>query len=178
MLKFIKNTFFRNKISKKDAFVMLVITAAISGLILSYSFWPIKIEHTHDNSLPYHWWITVEYEKGEDKGKVVEIDNYFKDKYTHYAKSLVKVIRCDEGERLEVKEKEYYCNGELIGKAVWADRLGVPINNFVFNGVIPDNQAFVLGTHYRSYDSRYLGFINKSKIVREFRALNGDRFDG
>jgi len=102
--------------------------------------------------------------------------------YKQYrGKRLVKRIVCDEGEILRVTEelvfykekgvtkkeirKQYWCNGEYLGEALTHDSKGVKLHNFVYNGVIPRGKAFVLGAHYRSYDSRYWGFLDKSKVL-------------
>ncbi|EAL3751808.1 S26 family signal peptidase, partial [Campylobacter coli] len=35
---------------------------------------------------------------------------------------------------------------------------------FIFNGVIPKDKFFVMGTHPRSFDSRYWGFVDRKDI--------------
>lgn len=76
-----------------------------------------------------------------------------------------KFVKCSGGEMLETSDdKRYFCNGKEIGKAENTDSKGVKVNNFVFNGYIPNGKYFVMGTHQKSYDSRYWGFVDKSNI--------------
>jgi signal peptidase I len=103
---------------------------------------------------------------------------YYKD---YKGKRLIKKIVCDEGDTLKVSEKlvfykekektkkeirkQYWCNGQWLGEALTHDSKGVKLNNFVYNGKIPEGKAFVMGEHYRSYDSRYWGFLDKKEII-------------
>ena len=101
--------------------------------------------------------------------------------YKNYkGKRLIKKIVCDEGDTLKVTEKlvfykekgktkkeirkQYWCNGEWLGEALTHDSKGVKLKNFVYNGRIPKGKAFVMGEHYRSYDSRYWGFLDKKEV--------------
>ena len=118
-----------------------------------------------DKSLPYHIWLSLPY---RDK-PFVEFPVYWDDKYFTQKNKvfLIKILACDEMHYLTVdKDKNYYCDGKFIGKAVDTDKNGNPVKNFVYNGQIPLGKAFVIGTHQRSYDSRYFGFIDKAKIIR------------
>lgn len=75
-----------------------------------------------------------------------------------------KYIRCKEGEVLTIKNLDYFCEGKFIGSAKTKDKDGRDIKTFVFNGVIPKDKFFVMGTHERSFDSRYWGFVDKNRI--------------
>lgn len=80
-------------------------------------------------------------------------------------KQLIKQVTCDQGERLTVKDKEYWCNGnEHLGKAKDLSLKGERLDNFAYNGIIPKGFCFVSGYHKDSYDSRYWGFLNKNDI--------------
>lgn len=86
--------------------------------------------------------------------------------------SFVKIVSCISGETLNTFDNyEYFCNGEYIGKALTKDGIGKNLNPFVFNGVIPNNKYFVSGTHSKSWDSRYWGFVSKDKIIATAKGL-------
>jgi len=80
-------------------------------------------------------------------------------------RQLVKQVTCDEGDTLNVMEREYWCNGdEYLGRAKDLDLKGEKLDPFIYNGVIPKGLCFVSGHHKDSYDSRYWGFLNKKDI--------------
>lgn len=78
---------------------------------------------------------------------------------------ISKYIKCKEGDLLEVKGKEYFCNGAFLGKARDVDSFYRPLQAFNFNGNIPANNYFVMGTDEKSWDSRYFGFVKLEKIA-------------
>ena len=78
-----------------------------------------------------------------------------------------KKIVCKENDFLDVNEKNYFCNGKYIGTATKYDGNKNEIDNFKFNGIIPKDKFFVVGTHPLSHDSKYFGFVDKSQILRK-----------
>jgi conjugal transfer pilin signal peptidase TrbI len=78
---------------------------------------------------------------------------------------IFKRIRCDEGDILTVDAaKRFFCNGEYLGTAKDYSRKGEKMQYFEFNGKIPQGFMFVMGEHRDSYDSRYFGFVEKSRV--------------
>lgn len=85
---------------------------------------------------------------------------------------FVKIASCFPDDFLKVNEQfEYFCNEKNIGKAYTKDSQNNKIQPFVFNGIIPKNQYFVTGTHLKSYDSKYWGFVHKEKIMATAKGL-------
>ncbi|ARE80660.1 S26 family signal peptidase [Campylobacter helveticus] len=85
-------------------------------------------------------------------------------RYFDKGSSFGKYVKCQGGQTLKTKHLSYYCDGVFLGKAKNTDIKGKSVENFIFNGTIPYNQFFVMGTHERSFDSRYWGFVNKKDI--------------
>lgn len=79
-------------------------------------------------------------------------------------RSLIKRVACGPGDTLTVTGDSYFCNGQYLGLAKHKTRMGSPLTPFVFNGVIPPGNLFAMGDHKDSYDSRYWGFKEISKI--------------
>lgn len=136
-----------------------------------YDVLPVRIDMTMDKSLAYSVWLT----KAPFDSK---LDSYamFKptvhNRYTHKVGYFVKQIGCREGQRLNVGESgDFYCDGKHIAKAKSTDKDGNPVDFFHYNGVIPENNFFMLGTHERSYDSRYFGLIRNNQIERGAKPL-------
>jgi len=79
--------------------------------------------------------------------------------------NIFKIIKCDEGDILTVDaEKRFFCNGESLGVAKDYSLKGENMQYFAFNGKIPKGFMFVMGEHKDSYDSRYFGLKEKSRV--------------
>jgi len=77
---------------------------------------------------------------------------------------LVKKIACTPGQELTTYNGMYYCDGEYLGYALDHDSKGNKLPRFIFNGTIPDKKYFVIGENIRSYDSKYMGFVDEEDI--------------
>jgi len=127
----------------------------------------VFIKHSFSASVPYSWWIDLSVFgfNHKNKGAYVQIDKepYLKEKE---GSTILKMIACDSGDYLKVTDKKkYYCNGKYLCVAKDASSAGEAVDNFVFNGQIPSGKFFAMGTHPRSWDSRYFGFVDKGKIM-------------
>jgi signal peptidase I len=84
---------------------------------------------------------------------------------------FVKYMRCIPGNKLKTvkikKHYHYYCNSKYLGygRNYSAHGKGFKLRHFIFNGVIPKNRYFAMGTAWDSYDSRYWGFVRKKEII-------------
>lgn len=145
-------------------------------LVFTYPYWPLKIVAARDVSLPYNVFF---YRAGTSDLKVgdyVEFIPPVENKYTE-GKILVKMVACGPGDRLTVRPStrggvyDYFCNGSYLCTSLARSVAGEPVRSFVYNGVIPHNKYFVMGTHPRSYDSRYFGFVDKNLIKAEVYPL-------
>lgn len=153
----------------KQAFKSKLLWAGFAWLVLFpivYNSMPVRIDMTMDKSLPYTVWIT---EKPFIKSK----HNYamfaptVHNRYTKKVGYFFKEISCREGQELNTSlSGAYTCDGKFIGQAQYSDQNGFPVEHFVFNGKIPPHNFFMTGTHKRSYDSKYYGFIREEQIER------------
>ncbi len=81
---------------------------------------------------------------------------------------MIKKVGCLPGDHLVVDEtNQFFCNGRLLGQAMEADSKGHPLPRFSFTGPVPADKLFMVGTHPRSYDSKYYGFINVHEISHQ-----------
>jgi len=130
---------------------------------------PTRIDYTLDICLPWSWWITYS-EFDESKHQYILFVPK-KDKYTQKANYLMKYVGCKGGQVLETKGLEYYCDGKHISTAKKFDMALNPLNQFVYNGVIPKDKFFAIATHPFAYDSKYFGFVDRNQIVRGAKPL-------
>lgn len=77
----------------------------------------------------------------------------------------MKQVKCISGQKLTVQGVNYYCDSVLLGTAKPTTLSGKPLSQFVYDGNIPEGKLFVMGTHRDSFDSRYLGFIDKNTVI-------------
>ncbi len=88
---------------------------------------------------------------------------------SHYIKNgrpsrLLKKVSCIAGQMLEARAREYHCDGEFLGMAKSYSLKGEPVDAFVYSGTVPEGMLFVIGNNPDSFDSRYLGFIERSNV--------------
>ena len=71
---------------------------------------------------------------------------------------LVKRLGCQAGKQLttvtDKQHSHYFCDGDSVTTAP-----AHPEHHFVFNGIVPESHAFVVGDHPQSLDSRYFGLV-------------------
>mgnify|MGYP003612779057 CR=1 FL=1 len=151
------------QVLKNKYFYLAVILIAAFPYI--YERLSIRIDMTHDVCLPYTIWITDINFNPNKQNYIMFMPK--KDKYTAKAKYLFKMIACKPGQRLEVKGLNYYCDGKYISQAKKYDMSGSgKLNQFIYNGIIPQDNYFAIGTHPYAYDSKYFGFVNVRQIER------------
>jgi conjugal transfer pilin signal peptidase TrbI len=79
---------------------------------------------------------------------------------------FTKQVGCRPGDFLTVDDdRRFSCNGKPLGQALMTDSRGEALPLFVFNGVTPPDNYFVIGSNPRSFDSKYFGFIKKNGIL-------------
>ena len=81
--------------------------------------------------------------------------------------SIVKRIGCMPGDQLVGDGGRYYCNDTFLGQA----RMDTRFSPFVYNGIIPPDQVFLIGDKETSYDSRYFGLKPLDDIETVLRPL-------
>ncbi len=77
---------------------------------------------------------------------------------------LTKLIVCDEGMTITVQDHTFFCDGQRLGGYLTQTWDGKPLTAWE-GGKVPVGSAFVMGTHPRSFDSRYFGPVEKRRMV-------------
>jgi len=83
---------------------------------------------------------------------------------------LTKQITCDSGQSIVLTGGVFECDGQPLCSFVTKTRDGRPLQPWLAAGEIPEGLAFIMGSHERSFDSRYLGLVEK-KDMTVIRAL-------
>ncbi|MBI5655532.1 MAG: S26 family signal peptidase [Geobacter sp.] len=141
---------------------------AITVLLVAGTLLPYKISVTLTPSLTHRVYWLIRYPDKVVRGDYVLFRHKELSARMGIKKSddVMKIIGCNEGDLLTVDvEKKFFCNGEYLVRAKDFSLKGEPLQHFTFNGPVPKGFMFVMGQHKDSYDSRYFGFVDKSRIL-------------
>lgn len=78
---------------------------------------------------------------------------------------VTKILSCNAGQHLENNKGKWTCDGKFIGNTRERAINGDELEQFIFNGIIPEGKAFLTGTHKHSFDSRYWGFVDIDSLA-------------
>ncbi len=79
--------------------------------------------------------------------------------------TVVKKIGCDEGEMLSsTSDGNYYCGNAYLGHAKSHSRKGLVLERYDYTGRVPEGKFFAVGSCPDSFDSRYIGFLEKKDV--------------
>ena len=159
------------RLNKRETTISVVFLAALlTGLWL-----PTRIIVSTSESLDHRIFFMV----GHDIGKIKDGDYLvFRHAHSTFIRPglsrkehlFTKQVGCSPGERLRRDENSrFICDRRLLGKALVQDSKGRNLPQFSFNGPVPKNHFFMVGTHPRSFDSKYFGFIYADEI--KYKAL-------
>jgi signal peptidase I len=141
-----------------------VYVVIISLILYFYSKFVGYIGFTTSPSVPIRMFYVSNIYSDIDVGDYVKL-NFWGSQYYPEGEKMVKNVVCKEGMYLKVVERDYYCNGVYLGRAKERDHYGRYVENFKYNGVIPEGYYFLMGTHPDSYDSRYYGLAPRERII-------------
>lgn len=72
---------------------------------------------------------------------------------------FLKKVACDSGQSIELVDETFFCDGRQLVGFVRETLDGRPLQPWPAGVVIPDGKAFIIGSHPRSFDSRYFGLV-------------------
>ena len=129
----------------------------LGAVLLPIFFLQGKLVLVTSDSVPHR--VLVKTDGVPQKGDyaLIRIEHALTD---HEPVTLTKKLACYAGEVLEVDHRDYYCDGQYLGRAKRESLAGTPLQRFVHNGPIPTGYAFALGEHVDSFDSRYWGLVD------------------
>lgn len=80
-------------------------------------------------------------------------------------KMIAKEVAGLPGDHIVVKNDRAYVNGAFVGQLILNAKLGRGPGGFDRDQIVPPGKVFLLGTLPRSYDSRYWGFLDQSRLI-------------
>jgi len=85
---------------------------------------------------------------------------------------VVKIATGVSGDHVEVEADHIVINGTIVSDGLaLSEKLGKPPRDFIRQMNIPGNAIWVTGSHPRSFDSRYWGFVYERQIIGKAYAL-------
>lgn len=150
----------------------MVVLVLLAGIIAG-SWLPERIIVSTSDSLDHRVFFKVMVERTRiEEGDYLLFQLQGAEHLVHVARGLkendvlIKRVACVPGDLL-VKDGEgvFTCNGRELGGALTYDSKGRVLPMFDYNGPIPKDCYFMMGTNPRSYDSRYFGLIHADEFI-------------
>jgi len=171
-----------------------ILAAAGLTLMLAAIFLPHRVilQKRSIHSVPFTIGFQVTAPPQWRPGELVEFRTRDLHPYYPAGTLFTKTVAAVPGDRLVRLGRDFYVNGRYVATAQERDSQGRPASLFTpplipvsistgpaWNGLcretltgrVPDGALFVLGTHERSFDSRYWGLVSSDEIVGRVLAL-------
>jgi conjugal transfer pilin signal peptidase TrbI len=137
---------------------------SVAAVVALISYVHIGVVIPMTPSVKYH--VLLESSGAPAKGDYVDVDVYHAGIDEERAVRLTKRVACVAGEMLRFENGRHYCEDQYLGTVLKRTSEGLPLRPFEYSGPVPDGKVFLIGDHERSFDSRYLGFVNHAALTR------------
>jgi signal peptidase I len=146
----------------------------------------VVIQARRDWSVPFRLGIRLNPPARWERGQLVMFRTRDLAPYYRAGSVFTKIVAAVPRDHLRVDGRDFYVNDIYVGTAPPTDSLGRPVLMYLpvpgGGGIcldgrtapmtrsalecrVPPGALFVLGTHERSFDSRYWGFVKQSEII-------------
>lgn len=155
--------------------VVLVMVPILIGQIVFFSRFGIGIDEQAYTCIPGKNVYLIDYQDREiRRGNIYLVRS--KDLTPIYKEGtkLIKYVRALAGDRVEVDSSDrVLVNGVVLadGLPLAREKLARAPESFRGVGVLKEDEVWVMGTAYRSFDSRYWGPVTRDRIVGRAYAL-------
>lgn len=131
--------------------------------LVAFIYWiEPRVGRQTTESVPFHQYLIVDGKAR--KGDYVDVVRLEPLINPREPVTLTKQVVCTSGEELTYRESQHFCAGKPLGKVLAKTLKGEPLTPFVWQGPIPPGKVFLAGSHVRSFDSRYFGFVDESEV--------------
>ena len=159
---------FRNT-KRRSGYIEKAIIVVLSAFFISLiAFWiqpRYRLAVQTDYSVNFLLGVTDRGNSSPAKGEYFAFQFLAVPDEPRYGRDFVKRLGCVEGEHLENRGREYYCDGEYLGTAKEFSKTGKTLRIFEYNGIIPKDSYFAVGETKDSYDSKFWGFVRREWII-------------
>ncbi len=175
VMRFLPNSRLTSLLFRLTRWEKTVAMVFLAALLLG-SFLPGRLIVAISDSLDHRLFFMTGFNRDKIKngdylvfqGNKEEVEKHAKPMLNKDLDRLIKKVGCAPGEELtRDAQGQFFCQGVFIGKALEADSLKRPLPQFLFSGIVPEKNFFMIGTNPRSYDSKYFGFVDADKILHK-----------
>lgn len=174
----ISNYYQNNKKFAKAGVITLIV--AVFVMLAGSALFGSYFVYGHDISMDYRFWHKIKTKKALVKGDYVLLAIWHENPFIT-DKMLIKQVACAPGDVLKteplyqtlpgeiLRVNKYYCNDELLGSSLGKAKSGVLLTSIEYPEpyTLREGEYWVMGTHPRSYDSRYLGLVKSEFVLSE-----------
>lgn len=124
-----------------------------------------RLVFQYDHSVDFRLAYVDQNKKDIDKGDYFAFRFLAVPEDSRYGQTFIKKLACLEGDHLSNVGRDFYCNGQYVGRAKEYSREGKPLPVFHYDGPVPPGLLFGVGEVPASYDSKIWGFIRQEWVV-------------
>jgi conjugal transfer pilin signal peptidase TrbI len=123
------------------------------------------------NCLPYSVFLVDVHDRAVVRGEYIAFVSRQMEPFYADGTPAVKQVVGVEGDRVLVNEQGVFVNGRPRGSLLHLQegerlyRLGLRPEDVQRDEQVPRGRVWMMGTHPRSYDSRYWGYINSEQVI-------------
>lgn len=167
--------------SKKEILIFMLLTVLSTSTII-YGLSKIGVNYSNSEPLGVYWLsksdsynkddkVFIDKAKFEFANKNKEITFLDKLDKTFFREKALKTIKGVEGDTIIVKDNIIYLNGEAYGEILNIEGVLKPFFEEGETYVVPKDKYVLLGRSLISYDSRYLGYFEKSEFLGKAKLM-------
>jgi len=144
--------------------VVLCLTCSLSYFWDRYTLFGESQKKIH--SLPYVFYIVDSWDREYSLGGIITFRAERMAPFVKDGSIVVKNVAAVSGDHIVSESGELTRNGENIARitSIQAKKAGKELKELDRNFIVPESSIFVLGTHERSYDSRYFGLVYERQL--------------
>jgi type IV secretory pathway protease TraF len=175
---------------------ILGLLGAVAAIVVTVNPGRLVLQARTDHSVPFRLGLRIASPTAWRPGDLVQFRTRDLQPYYPPASLFTKAVAAGPGDRLFMLGRDFYVNGVFVGSARETDAQGraaplfapppapplqcplvpswVPVCDApatIHDCIVPAGALFVLGSHLRSFDSRYWGFVHHSEILGRVLAL-------
>ena len=143
----------------------VVLIALMVSLVMFHAQQRFRLVMQYDYSVDFRLALVDYDRKAVGKGEYFSFHFLAVPGDPRYGRTFVKRLVCVPGDSLRNVGRDFYCNGQYVGRAKEISREGKKLPLFEYDGKVPEGRLFAVGEAPASYDSKIWGFVREEWVV-------------